>query len=147
MIKSLPAPLLLLATALTQALGIYQYTANSMVLSGQVFFPILFLFASIYLHWRNRTAIESFTGPRTLLLGLAVLSLIASIIGVVAAVYWLYPQVIIYYLAFFLLALELAFTIAALPKKEKKKRKESKRQQRRNRANNLVATVKKADDQ
>lgn len=120
----------------------FQYTNNAMVISGQVFFPILFALMVIYLSWRNSEATQRFRGPHLLILGLSVISLLVTIAGVIAAIWYLYPSVYVYYASFLILIVELALVIAALPKKEKKERKVSTRQQRRKRGTNLVATAK-----
>lgn len=120
----------------------FQYTNNAMVISGQVFFPILFALMVIYLSWRNSQATQRFRGPHLLILGLSVISLLVTIAGVIAAIWYLYPSVYVYYASFLILIVELALVIAALPKKEKKERKVSTRQQRRKRGTNLVATAK-----
>ncbi|MDO4916229.1 MAG: hypothetical protein Q3974_01235 [Rothia sp. (in: high G+C Gram-positive bacteria)] len=120
----------------------FQYTNNAMVISGQVFFPILFALMVIYLSWRNSEATQRFRGPHLLILGLSVISLLVTIAGVIATIWYLYPSVYVYYSSFLILIVELALVIAALPKKEKKERKVSTRQQRRKRGTNLVATAK-----
>lgn len=120
----------------------FEYTNNAMVISGQVFFPILFALMVIYLSWRNSEATQLFRGPHLLILGLSVISLLVTIAGVIATIWYLYPSVYVYYASFLILIVELALVIAALPKKEKKERKVSTRQQRRKRGTNLVATAK-----
>lgn len=141
--KSLPAALLLVASMITQALGMFQYTGNAMVISGQVFFPILFMLMIAYLLWQNPEARERYQGPHILILGLAVISLLVTIVGVVASLWYFYPSIYIYYAAFALLVVELGLIIASLPKKPKKERKVSARQSRKKRGTNLVATAKK----
>lgn len=140
--KSLPASLLLVASMITQALGMFQYTGNALVISGQVFFPILFLLMIVYLSWRNPSTSERFQGPHLMILGLAAISLIVTIVGVVGSLWYFYPSIYVYYASFFLLVLELALIIASLPKKPKKERKVSARQKRKNRGTNLVASAK-----
>ncbi len=139
----MPTALLFVASMVTQALGMFQYTGNAMVISGQVFFPILFLLMIAYLSWRNSETNGRFQGPHLMLLGLSVISLIVTIIGVVGGLWYFYPSIYVYYASFLLLVLELALIIASLPKKPKKERKVSARQKRRNRGTNLVATAKK----
>lgn len=124
----------------------FQYTGNALVISGQVFFPILFLLMIVYLSWRNPSTSERFQGPHLLILGLAAISLIVTIVGVVGALWYFYPSVYVYYASFFMLVLELALIIASLPKKPKKERKVSARQARKNRGTNLVATAKTGQD-
>ena len=139
--KSLLTPIILAATAVFQAYGSFQFTGDTVVLAGKIFFPILFALMAIFLVWRNPDTADRFGGPHVLLLGLSVIALLASIAGKVASIFQLYPQVLIYYAVFALLVVELGLRIAALPKRVKE-RKVSKRQARRNRGTNLVATPK-----
>lgn len=146
-VKALPTSVILVATAIIQALGRYKWTGDSMVVSGQIFFPILFALMAFYLVFRNPETGSRFSNAHIVLLGLGVILLVATLAGTVASIFWLYPQVFIYYTAFLLLVIELGLRIAALPKKtpSEKPRKVSKREQRRNRGSNLVASVKSAD--
>lgn len=143
--KSLPATLLLLASMITQAFGIFQYTNNALDISGQVFFPILFSLMVTYLAWRNPEVVQRFNGPHLLILGLSVVSLIATIAGVVATIWYLYPSAYVYYASLLVLAAQLALIITALPKMEKKERKVPARQAKKRKQDaNLVATSRKA---
>ncbi|MFW0181122.1 hypothetical protein [Rothia sp. P5766] len=116
--KTLPASLILAATAIIQALGIFRYTDDTMALSGQIFFPVLFALMSIYISWRNREGTGKFSLAHIIILALAVVALGATVAGWNASLYYFYPSYYVFYAALGLLVLELALRIAALPKKE-----------------------------
>ncbi|WP_048682095.1 hypothetical protein [Kocuria sp. HSID16901] len=116
--KSLPASLALAAAAIIQAMGVYHWRGDSMAVSGQVFFPILFGLMSIYLAWRNKDS-ERFYVAHMILAVIGVLGLVATVIGMVGTIWALYPSLIMYYVFLLVLIVETALRIAAMPKKAK----------------------------
>lgn len=115
--KTLPATLLLAVTAIVQALGIFRYANDTMALSGQIFFPVLFALMSVYITWRNREQAGRFSLAHITIAALSVIALGATIAGWNASLYYFYPSYYVYYAALALLVIELALRIAALPKK------------------------------
>ncbi|WP_421083824.1 hypothetical protein [Rothia nasimurium] len=115
--KTLPATLLLAATAIVQALGIFRYSDDAMALSGHIFFPVLFALMSVYITWRNRENPGRFPLAHIVLAALSVIVLGATVAGWNASLYYFYPSYYVFYAALTLLVLELALRIAALPKK------------------------------
>lgn len=148
--KTLPASLLLAATAIVQALGIFRYTEDTMALSGQIFFPVLFALMAIYITWRNTENNGAFPLAHIIIAALAVVALGATIAGWSASLYYFYPSYYVFYAALALLVIELALRIAALPKKptaespEKVGRRLPGRAKTK-RGTNLVAVRKTAD--
>lgn len=140
--KSLPASLLLSATAIMQALAIFRYTENTMSFTGQVFFPVLFALMAVYISWKNRERSGQFALLHIIIVALAVVTLAASFAGMTASLYYFYPSAYVYYAALGLLVLELGLRIAALPKKEKSAREP--RRKKTQRGTNLVAVKKDA---
>lgn len=143
--KSLPASLTLAAAAVIQALGQFAYFADAITISGQIFFPILFALMAIYLGFRTKDS-ERFGRTHVVITVLGFLLLILSAVGQIGTIFALYPQPIIYYAAFALLALTVALRIMAMPKKAKAE-KAGKAPRRRRRVagagpTHLVATPK-----
>lgn len=138
--KSLPASLLLSATAIMQALAIFRYTNDTMSMSGQIFFPVLFALMSVYISWKNRENSGRFALVHIVILALALVLLAASFAGMTASLYYFYPSTYVYYIALGLLVVELGLRIAALPKKEKEPR--ASRRKKSQRGTNLVAVAK-----
>jgi hypothetical protein len=144
-VKSLPASLTLAAAAVIQALGQFAYFADAITISGQIFFPILFALMAIYLGFRTKDS-ERFGRTHVVITVLGFLLLILSAVGQIGTIFALYPQPIIYYAAFALLALTVALRIMAMPKKAKAE-KAGKAPRRRRRVagagpTHLVATPK-----
>jgi small-conductance mechanosensitive channel len=144
-VKSLPASLTLAAAAVIQALGQFAYFADAITISGQIFFPILFALMAIYLGFRTKDS-ERFGRTHVVITVLGFLLLILSAVGRIGTIFALYPQPIIYYAAFALLALTVALRIMAMPKKAKAE-KAGKAPRRRRRVagagpTHLVATPK-----
>lgn len=123
-----------------QSLGIFKYTEDTMTMTGQVFFPILFALMSTYVTFKNLNH-QKFPTLHLLILILAVITFALTIAGSVGKLYYFYPSIIVYYVAFGLLVLDLGFRIAAMPKAEKKN-KPKKQKKVAARSANLVATVK-----
>lgn len=144
--KTLPASLILAATAIIQALGIFRYTDDTMALSGQIFFPVLFALMSIYISWRNRESTGKFSLAHIIILALAVVALGATVAGWNASLYYFYPSYYVFYAALGLLVAELALRIAALPKKETAKKEQAAKRlpgrAKARRGTNLVAVRK-----
>lgn len=128
-----------------QALGIYKYTDDAMTMSGQVFFPILFALMSAYVAFRNKDH-QKFPLLHLLILILSVVTFVLTLAGSVGKLYYFYPSIILYYVAFGLLVIDLGFRIAAMPKAEKKAKKPKKQKKVAARSANLVATVKSSDE-
>ncbi len=145
--KTLPASLLLAATAIVQALGIFRYTEDTMALSGQIFFPVLFALMAIYITWRNTENNGAFPLAHIIIAALAVVALGATIAGWSASLYYFYPSYYVFYAALALLVIELALRIAALPKKaaEERPTKRLPGRAKTKRGTNLVAVRKTAD--
>lgn len=115
--KSFLAPLLLVLTALIQAMGLYPYHRDGITLTGQLLFPIVFGLMAPYLARKGRPG--AFATAHLVILVAAVLLLVASLVGMTMAVPQLYPTVIVYYIAFTLAAVECALRIAGMPKKKR----------------------------
>ena len=145
--KTLPTSLILAATAIVKALGIFRYTEDTMALSGQIFFPVLFAFMAIYITWRNKENNGAFPLAHIIIAALAVVALGATIAGWSASLYYFYPSYYVFYAALGLLVLELALRIAALPKKaaEERPTKRLPGRAKTKRGTNLVAVRKTAD--
>ncbi|MGX0887947.1 MFS family permease [Kocuria rhizophila] len=115
--KSFAAPALLVVTAVLQAMGVYPYVQDGITLAGQLLFPILFALTSMYLSRKGRPGV--FGTAHMLVLILAVVLVVLSLVGMSQQLPYLYPTMIIYYLAFVLLVVECGLRIAGLPKKER----------------------------
>lgn len=125
-----------------QALGIFRYSEDSMTMSGQVFFPILFALMSAYIALKNQNN-HRFSTLHLLILILAVLTFTLTLTGSIGRLYYFYPSIWVYYAAFALLVIDLGFRIAAMPKAEKTKKPTKARTQKVAARNaNLVATIK-----
>jgi surface polysaccharide O-acyltransferase-like enzyme len=154
-VKSLPALILLLATAVTQAMGMYRYSNDSLTMSGQVFFPILFVLMSAYIGFRASKT-NKFSAVLLGLAGLGFILLILTGVGMFTDMYWFYPSTYMYYAALALLIITTALTIASVPKAAKVKgedaasdasakpaaKKASRRAPKKSRPTNLVAVSK-----
>lgn len=119
----------------------YRYTDNSMSLSGQIFFPILFALMSAYVTLRNPQR-NRFSTVHLGLLALAVVGLVLTIAGAVGKLYYFYPSMLIYYLALGVLVLDLGLRIAAMPKAQKAEPVQKPKKKTAARSAHLVATVK-----
>lgn len=141
--KYLPALILLLATALIQALGVYRYSNDAITMSGQVFFPILFSLAAAYI---------SFKAPKTskymalhyAVAAIGVILLILTIVGIYSDMYWFYPTTTIYYIALVFLIVEAALAIVSVPKAGKDARPVRQPKKKAVRGAHLVAVAKPA---
>ena len=111
--KSLPAPLLLAATAVIQALGRYEYHQNGITVVGQMLFPIFFAVLAVFLSRRGRPG--AFGAAHLVLLVAGAVLFVLSLVGRSATVPELHPSVWVYYTAFALLAVEAAMRIAGTP--------------------------------
>ncbi|MGQ1798406.1 hypothetical protein ACT4S5_14930 [Kocuria oceani] len=111
--KSLPAPLLLAATAVIQALGRYEYHQNAITVVGQMLFPIFFAVLAIFLARRGTEG--AFGTVHLVLLVAGALLFVLSLVGRNGTVPQLYPSVWVYYTAFALVAVEAALRIAGTP--------------------------------
>ena len=111
--KSLPAPLLLAATAVIQALGRYQYHQDGITVVGQMLFPIFFAGLAVLLARRGEEG--SFGTSHLVVLLAGALLFLLTLVGWSATVPQLYPSVWVYYAAFVLLVLEAALRIAGTP--------------------------------
>lgn len=115
--KSFLAPLLLVITALIQAMGLYPYHRDGITLTGQLLFPIVFGLMALYLARKGRPG--AFGVTHLVILVAAVLLLVASLAGMNMTIPQLYPTMIVYYIAFALVAVECALRIAGMPKKKR----------------------------
>ena len=115
--KSLPAPLLLAATAVLQALGRHEYHQNAITVVGQMLFPIFFAVLAIFLARRGEPG--AFGTVHLLLLVAGAVLFVLSLVGWNATVPRFYPSVWIYYTAFALLAAEAALRIAGTPRRRR----------------------------
>lgn len=113
--KSLPAPLLLAATAVLQALGRYEYHQNGITVVGQMLFPIFFAILAIFLARRGEEG--AFGTVHLLLLVVGAVLLVLTVAGRSGTVPQLYPSAWVYYTSFGLLAVEAALRIAGTPKR------------------------------
>jgi surface polysaccharide O-acyltransferase-like enzyme len=113
--KSLPAPLLLAATAVLQALGRYEYHQNAITVVGQMLFPIFFAVLAVFLARRGTEG--AFGTTHLLLLVAGALLFVLSLVGRGGTVPELYPAVWVYYAAFALVAVEAALRIAGTPQR------------------------------
>lgn len=114
---SLPAPLLLAATAVVQALGRYEYHQNGITVVGQMLFPIFFAVLAVFLARRGEPGAFATTHLALLVAG-AVL-LVLTLVGWNGTVPQLYPSVWAYYTAFALLVLEAGLRIAGTPRPQR----------------------------
>lgn len=114
--RSLPASLTLVVAAILQAMGMYQYSEDSIVVSGQVFFPLLFALMAVYLAWRTKDA-PRFGVVHAVVLVLGLAALIVTVVGKVTTNYALYPSWKIYYATLAVLVIELFFRILGTPRK------------------------------
>ena len=115
--KSFLAPVLLVVTAILQAMGVYPYVQDGITLAGQLLFPILFALMAVYLSRRGRPG--AFGTAHGIVLVLAVVLVVLSLVGMSQRLPYFYPTMILYYLAFVLLVVECGLRIAGLPKKER----------------------------
>ncbi|MFF0945674.1 hypothetical protein ACFYE2_15845 [Kocuria sp. CPCC 205300] len=113
--KSLPAPLLLAATAVLQALGRYEYHQNAITVVGQMLFPIFFAVLAVFLARRGTEG--AFGTTHLVLLVAGALLFVLSLVGRGGTVPELYPSVWVYYTAFALVAVEAALRIAGTPRR------------------------------
>ena len=145
-VRSLPAVVTLVAAAILQAMGMYQYTGDTIALSGQVFFPLLFGLMAVYLAWRTKDA-PRFGVVHAVLMLLGFAALVLTAVGNIMRVYSLYPSPYLYYAAFAVLVVELFFRILGMPKKVRDPQAAPRRTSRRRRPagqgpTNLVARPK-----
>lgn len=136
-------------------MGMYRYSNDSLTMSGQIFFPILFVLMSAYIGFRAPKTTK-FSGALLGLAGLGFILLILTGIGMFTDMYWFYPSTYMYYGALALLVITTALTIASVPKAAKAKdedaapnastkpavKKASRRAPKKGRPTNLVAVSK-----
>lgn len=115
-VRSLPAAVTLAAAAILQALGQFAYRADPIIVTGRVFFPVLFALMALYLGYRTRENARFGLGHAVLGV-LGVVLLVLTVIGQTTANFAFYPQPYVYYGAFAGLALTVALCILAMPKK------------------------------
>ena len=115
--KAYLAPPLLVITTLIQAMGLYPYHRDGITLAGQLLFPILFGLMALYLARKGRPG--AFAAVHLGILVASALLLAASLAGMNLRIPQLYPTMIVYYIAFALVAVECALRIAGLPKKKR----------------------------
>lgn len=115
--KSMIAPVLLVATALLQSMGLFPYHGDGITLAGQLLFPILFALMAMYLSTKGTPG--AFATVHLMILVGSVLLLILSVVGMSMTLPQLYPTMILYYIAFVLVAVECGLRIAGMPKKRR----------------------------
>ena len=133
----------------------YRYSNDPLTMSGQIFFPILFVLMSAYISFKApKTA--RFSGAMLGLAALGFILLVLTVLGMFTDMYWFYPSNLMYYAALALLVITTALTIASVPKAVKKKdadatsdapakpaaKKAPRRASKKNRPTNLVAVSK-----
>lgn len=132
----------------------YRYSNDPLTMSGQIFFPILFVLMSAYIGFRAPKTTK-FSGVLLGLAGLGFILLVLTGIGMFNDIYWFYPSTYMYYAALALLIITTALTIASVPKAAKKDedaasdapakpaaKKASRRAPKKGRPTNLVAVSK-----
>ena len=115
--KSMIAPILLVATALIQSMGLYPYHGDGITLAGQLLFPILFALMAMYLSTKGVHG--AFGTVHLVILIASVILVVLSLVGMNMTIPQLYPTVILYYIAFVLVAVECGLRIAGMPKKRR----------------------------
>ncbi|ALU39317.1 hypothetical protein AS188_05630 [Kocuria flava] len=113
--KSLPAPLLLAAAAVIQALGRWEYHQNAITVVGQLLFPIFFAGLAVLLARRGIPG--AFGTVHLAVLAAAAVLFVLTLVGLGGVVPALYPAVWVYYAAFALLVLEAGLRIAGTPRR------------------------------
>lgn len=111
--KSAIAPLLLAVVAVVQALGRYMYHQDTIVVTGQMFFPIFLAGISIFYGLRARTG--AYGTVKLALLVLAVVAAALTAAGWGMALFWFYPSIWVYYAAFLLLAVYAVLAVLSTP--------------------------------
>lgn len=115
--KSMIAPILLVATALIQSMGLFPYHGDGITLAGQLLFPILFALMAMYLSTKGLPG--AFATVHLVILIGSVILLILSLVGMSMSLPQLYPTMILYYIAFVLVAVECGLRIAGMPKRRR----------------------------
>lgn len=115
--KSIVAPLLLVITALIQSMGLFPYHGDGITLVGQLLFPILFGLMSVFL--ARRGVPGAFGTVHLIILIASVILVVLSLVGMNMTIPQLYPTMILYYIAFVLVAVECGLRIAGTPKKQR----------------------------
>ncbi|WP_209280926.1 hypothetical protein [Kocuria sp. JC486] len=111
--KSVIAPLLLAVVAVVQALGRYMYHQDTIVVTGQMFFPIFLAGISIFYALRAKTG--AYGTVKLALLILAVVAAALTAAGWGMALFWFYPSIWIYYAAFLLLVVYAVVSVLSTP--------------------------------
>lgn len=117
LMKSMIAPILLVATALLQSMGLFPYHGDGITLAGQLLFPILFALLAMYLSTKGTPG--AFATVHLVILIASVILLILSLVGMNLTIPQLYPTMILYYIVFVLAAVECGLRIAGMPKKRR----------------------------
>lgn len=107
------APVLLAAAAVLQALGRYVYHQDTIVVVGELFFPIFLAGVSIFYGLRAREGRFATTKLALLILGVVVAALTAAGWGL--TLFWFYPSIWIYYAAFLLLVVHAVIAVVSTP--------------------------------
>lgn len=107
------APVLLAAVAVVQALGRYVYHQDTIVVVGELFFPIFLAGVSIFYGLRAREGRFATTKLALLILGVVVAALTAAGWGL--TLFWFYPSIWIYYAAFLLLVVHAVIAVVSTP--------------------------------
>lgn len=141
--KSAIAPLLLAVVAVVQALGRYVYHRDSIVVTGEMFFPIFLAGLSIFY---GRRAVEgTYSTAKLTLLVAAVLLCVLTLAGWGTDMYWFYPSIWVYYAAFAVLVITAILYVRATPSaREQRAQAHSAKQAHTD--NNTAAPVEQDDD-
>lgn len=111
--KSALAPVLLAAAAVLQALGRHVYHRDTIVVTGELFFPIFFAGLGIFYGIRAKNAAYATTKLALFILAVVVAVLTATGWGM--ALFWFYPSVWVYYAAFVLLVVNAVVAVLSIP--------------------------------
>lgn len=115
--KSAIAPVLLAAVAIVQALGRYVYHRDTIVVVGELFFPIFL--AGLTIVYGRRATEGKFSTVRLGLGILAVLTAALTAAGWGMSLFWFYPSIWVYYAAFLLLVIGAVVAVASVPSARK----------------------------
>lgn len=111
--KSAIAPVLLAIAAVVQALGRYVYHQDTIVVTGELFFPIFLAALGIFYGLRAKDGAFS-----TVKLGLGILAVVAlalTVAGWGMTLFWFYPSIWVYYSAFLLLVINAVIAVISTP--------------------------------
>lgn len=106
-------PVLLVITAVIQALGLHQYHQDAITVTGHLFFPIFLAGLAIYYGLRGRA--EAFSTARLVLLVVSAIALVLSLVGWGMTLFWFYPSIWVYYGTFALLLVTAVLAVASNP--------------------------------